>query len=104
MVDQLAVCVGGRKLIQEFVDEEELAPQVVAEEEGFKIIVEGNALKVKDKLRAVLAWVLSHSVSNAKFGKHDRVLGMYLQKLVLKVDDGTKVSTRALKLYSRLCA
>ena len=100
------MCVGGRKVIRNEMEDGELSPQLVAAGNGLYkgVIEELELLQVTEKMDAILAWVLSHSVSNAKYGRKDRVLGMYLQNLVLKMDDGTKVPTRAVKVYTRLCA
>ena len=51
-------------------------------------------------LEALLAWVLTHSVFNLKYATDTRLLGIYVQKLVIKIDDGTKVPSRAAKLFA----
>ena len=104
-MDQIAICLGGRKVVQEEATDGEMSPQLVATGTSFRLVIEGTAaMNVCEKTKAILMWVLSHSVCHAKFSKHDRVLGIYLQKLVIKFDDGSKVPARALKVYSRLCA
>ena len=102
VIGQIAVCLGGRKIPQESADET-MSPQLLIHNDKYQVVAEGVAVVTITELAdAVLAWVLCHSLFNALYGKADKALGSYLQKLVLKVDDGVKVPARALKLYARI--
>ena len=45
------------------------------------------------------AWALSHSLFQVKFAAKKKVFGLYLQRLVLHIDDGTAVPRKALTKF-----
>ena len=55
-----------------------------------------------EKYEVLLALILAHSVFNRSFSKQIRALGIFMQKVVLKIDDGSKVSSSVSKLFHEL--
>lgn len=67
------------------------------------ILMEGVRIYESESyLEALCAWVLAHSIYNSKFAPKKKTLGLYVQKLVLHIDDGTDVPRRALSKYRML--
>ena len=107
VVGQIAICIGGRKVPQQCLEDGEMSPQLVqvtaAPETTYQVFVEGLPLvKGADLGDAVLIWVLVHSVCNTVYAKDLKALGACLQKRILKVDDVMKVPAR-LSACMRAC-
>ena len=62
--------------------------------EGVVVYPPGDTLP-----HAVCAWTLSHSVYSINFAPKLKALGMYIQKLVLHIDDGAEVPRKALTKF-----
>ena len=70
VIGHSSLCLGGRRVPQE-TDDDEMSPQLVEVDGGYRVIVEGErVLDVKDLTNAVLAWVAIHFVCNMIYGKH----------------------------------
>ena len=64
--------------------------------------MEGVIFRSNTCLEALCAWVLAHSIYNSQFSPKKRALGMYVQKLIMHIDDGTDVPRRAMSKYRML--
>ena len=70
---QIVMCLGGRKVVQEEALDGEVSPQPVATgSTSFSLVIEGNTtmkLNISEKSKAILMWVLSHSVCHARYSE-----------------------------------
>ena len=67
-----------------------------------QISVEGEVVygdRDTSLIEDVAAWVLCHSLYNMRFANKKKSLGMYIQNLVLHIDDGAPVPRKALSKY-----
>ena len=64
---------------------------------NMKIMMEGA-----DKVERVLALTMAHSVFNRRFAKRTKALCLFVQKVVLSIDDGSKLPAAVAKLCHEL--
>ena len=94
-ITQLERILCGRTTLHE-VD----GPVRVVEEGGMFVlsIEEQHVLQTQSKEEALLALTLAHSVFNRRFARKLRPICMFVQKMILKIDDGSKVPAAVAKL------
>ena len=72
---------------------------------AFQLVVEGEAImETSDKAEAFIALTMGHSVFNRKIGRKNKALCLFIQKVVLKIDDGSKLPGTVAKLCHELMA
>ena len=70
---------------------------------GFGVDFEGNVvLTCTSREEALLGLTLVHSVFNRKFARPIRPLCMFVQRVVLGIDDGSKVPSAVTKFWHEL--
>ena len=54
------------------------------------------------QVEAVIAYTLAHSVFNINFSRKPKAFLLFMQKVVLKIDDGIKLPSKVAKLVQEL--
>ena len=86
----------GQKRIEDLGGPVRLVPQPSGE---YQITVDGSVVvTTASKEDAVLAMTLVHSVLNRSFSRNIRPICMFVQRVVLAIDDGSKLPASVAKL------
>jgi len=101
-VDELQKILGGEVIVAAGGGPT-VSPIVIQDENECVVVVQGEpVLHCASKVEALIAWCAAHSVLNVKFGKKNKNVGLFLQKMVLNIDDGVKIPKPVMQLLVHL--